>query len=132
MKGKNRNQNTVAGIMTAEAKQGEGIRISWKRASGAIHYNLYRAEEGKPYIFLIQTEKDSYMDEKISGGMSYEYKLKYTGDGKKYHDYSIPVSVMAPAEKSGEKQRPSAGERGRISRRWTDQLYASCKRDDAL
>lgn len=99
MKGKNRNQNTAAEIMTAEAKQGEGIRISWKRASGAIHYNLYRAEEGKPYIFLIQTEKDSYMDEKISGGISYEYKLKYTGDGKKYHDYSIPVSVTAPAEK---------------------------------
>ena len=122
MKGKNRNQNTAAGIMTVEAKQGEGIRISWKRASGAIHYNLYRAEEGKPYIFLIQTEKDSYMDEKIIGGISYEYKLKYTGDGKKYHDYSIPVSVTAPAEKyrggnSGplpEKGAESAGD-GRIS-----------------
>lgn len=98
-KEKNRSKSTTQGTMTAEEKEGEGIRISWNLLPGTLHYNLYRAEEGNPYTFLVQTKKGVYVDEKIKGGTFYEYKLKYTKDGKKYHDYPSVVSATAAMEK---------------------------------
>ena len=86
--------------------------ISWEPVSKALHYNLYRSEEGGKYKFLIQTEESSYTDKKIESGTSYTYLLKYTLNGKKYQEFPHILKLTAPGEKFLKKNSGRLYEKG--------------------
>ena len=83
------------------ACQGEngGILLTWEKIPGAIHYNLYRSGEDSSWRFAVQTEENRHLDSQVKGGVSYVYKLKYTFDGKRYHDLPEQAAAEAPREK---------------------------------
>lgn len=99
-----------------------GLRLSWDPIPHVLHYNLYRAEESRPYTFLIQTVKNSYEDQKAAAGIRYSYKLKYTFDGKKYQEFPHILKSQIPGQpyENGNSGRlyekgPESQASGRIS-----------------
>lgn len=75
-----------------------GAQLSWDSIPRALHYNLYRAEEGRPYAFLTQTAKNQYEDKQAAAGTQYSYKLKYTLDGKKYQEFPHILNLKIPGQ----------------------------------
>ena len=86
--------------------------ISWEPVPKALHYNLYRSEEGGKYKFLIQTEESSYTDKNIKSGTAYIYLLKYTLNGKKYQEFPHILKLTAPGEKFLKKNSGRLYEKG--------------------
>ena len=79
---------------------------------GALHYNLYRSEEGGAYRFLAQIRENSYLDRKVQSGTSYVYLLKYTKNGKKYREFPSTLQLKAPGEKFTKKNGGRLFEKG--------------------
>ena len=87
-------------------------QIVWTPAPGAIHYNLYRSEEGGAYRFLAQTRESSYLDREMKSGTSYVYLVKYTENGKKYREFPHTLQLRAPGEKFTKKNSGRLFEKG--------------------
>ena len=87
-------------------------QIVWTPVPGAIHYNLYRSEEGGAYRFLAQTRESSYLDREMKSGTSYVYLVKYTENGKKYREFPHTLQLRAPGEKFTKKNSGRLFEKG--------------------
>lgn len=90
----------------------QGIILKWEKIADALHYNIYRTDKNGHRAFLIQTDKESYYDTKVQPGEKYVYKIKYTIDGKKYHEYPSTVSQTAPQSRYGNANSGKLFEKG--------------------
>ena len=84
------------GRLTGKPADDGSILLAWEKIPGAACCNLYRTSQEEGRRFLVRTEKGEYRDTEVEGGRRYEYSLKYTTDGRRYHDYPDTVSVTAP------------------------------------
>ena len=84
------------GRLTGKPADDGSILLAWEKIPGAACCNLYRTSQEEGRRFLARTEKGEYRDTEVEGGRRYEYSLKYTTDGRRYHDYPDTVSVTAP------------------------------------
>ncbi len=112
--GKDRREKKGDGSYAFSASPGEsgGLLLVWEKIPGALHYNLYRSREGGNWRFAVQTEEDRYLDSQVKGGDAYVYKLKYTFDGKRYHEFPEQAAGRAPLEKYRNANSGRLWERG--------------------
>ncbi len=66
----------VGGLKT-ESLIGKGIKISWNKAVGATGYSVYRYNSStKSWTFLKKTTALNYVDNSVSAGVTYSYKVR--------------------------------------------------------
>lgn len=111
---KSRNAGTLegSGDFCGSLSEEGTAEISWTPISGALHYNLYRSEEGGSYRFLIQTREAGYVDRELKSGTAYSYLLKYTQNGKTYQELPRRLKLTVPGEKFTKKNSGRLFEKG--------------------
>lgn len=61
-----------------------GVRVSWKKVSGATSYEIYRkAGSAKSWKKIATTKKDAYTDKNVKSGTTYKYCIKAIGSSAK-------------------------------------------------
>ena len=61
-----------------------GVRVSWKKVSGATSYEVYRkAGSAKSWKKIATTKKDAYTDKDVKSGTTYKYCIKAIGSSAK-------------------------------------------------
>lgn len=88
------------------ANTADSITLSWSAAGDAYAYRVYRYdEEQQKYIYLGATKNRTYTDTGLTGGSTYQYRVRcyWTIGGTKYYGtYSSPVQAMTlPAKVTG-------------------------------
>ncbi len=76
----------------------KAIKISYKKATGATEYYIYRSKKAKKgYKLVAKTKKTSYTNKKLKKGKRYYYKVKSvrTVNGTVISSYSKNVSGIA-------------------------------------
>jgi hypothetical protein len=64
--------------ITSIANTSSGIKLTWKKVSGATGYKIYRKTAGsswKDYAVIKNAKTTSYIDKKVSNGKLYYYKI---------------------------------------------------------
>lgn len=86
-------------IKKLKEKSHRSVKITWKKASGAITYAVYRSNKknGK-YKLIKTTNKLNYTDKKVKAGKKYYYKIKAIN--------ASGVSTMSKAKKIKVKGTP--------------------------
>jgi hypothetical protein len=72
-----------APTITSIANTSSGIKITWKKVSGATGYKIYRKTAGsswKNYAVIKNAKTTSYTDKKVSNGKLYYYKIYAVAD----------------------------------------------------
>lgn len=81
--------------MQVKLKSADSVTLSWKKASGAKGYEVYRAtSQNGTYKRFTAGNQTSYVDRKLASGKTYYYKIrayKLAGSTKLYGSYSKPV-----------------------------------------
>lgn len=68
---------TPAGLTASQGTFTDRIRLSWQAASGAVSYEVYRAEaETGPYAILATVNATTYDDTAVVAGQVYWYKVR--------------------------------------------------------
>lgn len=88
---------------SAESASGP-VKLSWSEtADDVTGYRVYRYDpEQEKYVYLKSTKNRSYIDENVSSGKTYQYKVRcyWTIGGTNYYgNYSSVVSVTTPPAK---------------------------------
>ena len=73
--------------LSAVSNTSSGIKVSWKKVSGASGYIVYRKAKGGKWKQIGKTSKLYYVDKKAKSGTSYSYAVcAYSGSSKSYYD----------------------------------------------
>ena len=118
--GQSGNTSGREGRLAGKSADDGSILLTWERIPGAVHYNLYRTSQEEGRRFLTRTEKGEYRDAEAKGGRRYEYSLKYTTDGRRYHDYPHTLSVTASYS------RYRNANSGRLSEKGAESTVSNC------
>lgn len=101
-----------ASRMRLVSTDGLETTLEWTRIHGALHYNLYRTENGKDYRFLIQLVNNRYTDTTVQGSKTYHYKIKYTCGKGHYSEFPETLRVETPAAPLRKKNSGRLYEKG--------------------
>lgn len=108
------------GVKASKNKSGS-IRISWKKASNATGYIVYRYNSSSKKWSKIKTTKDtSYVNTGLKSGTDYKYKVKaysQLGKEKKYSSYSSVMKTSTAPAKPRLIQAKKAG-KGKVALKW--------------
>ena len=98
--------STYSAPAVTAASAADGIKLSWKKVSGAPLYRVFQKSGGKWY-HMADTTALSYTDTNVKGGSSYSYAVRcVTADHQKHlspfsslltHTYSPSVPPTQPA-----------------------------------
>lgn len=58
----------------------DGVKIGWKKVSGAKYYKIYRKKGSGSWELIKKTSSLSYTDKKASNGKTYSYTIKASDD----------------------------------------------------
>lgn len=98
----------VSGLKVSSVKT-SGYKLSWKKASGAKGYEVYRYNtKTKKYVRIASVTSTSYTEKKLSSGKTYKYKIRAwqtSKSGKKYGKYS---RVLTASTKPAQVKKPKA------------------------
>ena len=73
--------------LSSVSNTSSGIKVSWKKVTGASGYIVYRKAKGGKWKELGKTSKLYYVDKKAKKGTSYSYAVcAYSGSVKSYYD----------------------------------------------
>lgn len=88
----------------AAKAQTNGIKLSWKTASSASSYRIYRStSKNGTYSYLTSVKSNSYTDKKVSQGKTYYYKVRayaVISSTKYYSNYTGAVSAKISASQN--------------------------------
>ena len=75
-----------------------GVKLTWKKVTGAQKYYVYRSTDGKKWTKVKTTGSTTYTDTKLTKGRKYTYKLRAysAATDPKYSSYSKTKSVLVP------------------------------------
>lgn len=78
-------------------QEGSNVHLVWEAAEGAVFYNVYRGEEGKPPALITSARETKYVDASAKGGAVYSYRVRSVGqDGRESADSpALKVTVLA-------------------------------------
>ena len=83
----------LATITPTAKKSGSAIKVTWKKASGAKHYAVYRRLKGSSkWTKLATTKTLAYTDKSAKKGKYYEYSVRAV-EGSSYGAYSASKKV---------------------------------------
>ena len=85
-------------IRTAVLSGTTGVKLTWKKVTGAQKYYVYRSTDGKKWKKVKTTGSTTYTDTKLTKGTKYTYKLRAysAATDPKYSSYSKTKSVLVP------------------------------------
>ena len=85
-------------IRTAVLSGTTGVKLTWKKVTGAQKYYVYRSTDGKKWTKVKTTGSTTYTDTKLTKGTKYTYKLRaYSAAADpEYSSYSKTKSVLVP------------------------------------
>ena len=85
-------------ISTAVLSGTTGVKLTWKKVTGAQKYYVYRSTGGKKWTKVKTTGSTTYTDTKLTKGTKYTYKLRaYSAAADpEYSSYSKTKSVLVP------------------------------------
>lgn len=108
------------GLKASQNKSGS-IRISWRKASNATGYMVYRYNSNSKKWSKIKTTKDtSFVNTGLKSGTDYKYRVKaysQLGKEKKYSSYSTIIKTSTAPAKPRLIQAKKAG-KGIVSLKW--------------
>lgn len=99
-----------------------GIKVEWKKLSGAEKYALYRSTGGGAYRSLVTTKETDFLDKSAANGVKYKYKVYACRGNEKSEasDYKMIYRLTTPEVKPLE-----ASSDGTIVVRWDANSAAS-------
>ena len=94
--------------LTIKSYGSNNIKLSWKKVSGSVKYQVYRSTDKKKWKRIKTTKKNSFNNTKLKTNKTYYYKVRYykVKNGKrKYSNFSnvIKSETMSKARKNAIK-----------------------------
>ena len=113
----------AASDIKASANKTTSLKLSWKAASGAVGYKVYRYDSAKKaYVSVGTTEKTSITVSKLSAGTKYTFKVVAYGEtaaGKSYDSAKYILCKTATCTATPEL-KASSSSKGKVTATWTN------------
>ncbi len=112
----------AASNIKASANKTTSLKLSWKAASGAVGYKVYRYDSAKKaYVLAATTEKTSITVSKLSAGTKYTFKVVAYGEtaaGKSYDSAKYILCKTATCTATPTLKVTSAS-KGKVTLSWS-------------
>ncbi|RKI42735.1 hypothetical protein D7V86_18790 [bacterium D16-51] len=104
--------------LTATVTGSTSAKISWKKAAGAVGYEVYRStskNKGFKKAASVDASKTSYKDTKLKAGKTYYYKVRAVSSGKKGSFSSVKAVKTVPKTSIN---KLTSGKKGTVTVTW--------------